>query len=495
MSAAPVSPPPAPPVSAPPVGSPQVAGGRQWPRVHPLALDCLVATVVYAAYLCAAVTVSQAPTDGPGFGERQLPPHSVLLGLLACAALVLRRRAPTCVLGVTLALSVLELVLGSFSHIPAERHSSILMTSAFALFTVAIQTDRRTTVRVGLLTLAVATPAAMVLGQQPWYSQEQLGVFAWTALGAVTGEAIRNRRAMVDAIRERADRAERTREEEARRRVAEERMRIARELHDVVAHHIALVNVQAGVAAHVMDSRPDQAKEALSHIRQASRRALGELQTTVGLLRHQDEPIAPTEPARGLAVLDDLVEGFVRAGMSVTVDARLAEGPLPSAVDLAAYRVVQEALTNVHKHAGPAATALVRLVRLGSAANETLDITVLDDGPAGAGAGAPAPTPADPGPDAARDPAVGAAGGSTEPGAEEAATSGGGHGLTGMCERAAALGGSCEAGPLEDGGFRVSVRLPLRPPRPTEPELPAPVTSTCHRTATAAAVPRGGRRA
>ncbi|MEO3752212.1 histidine kinase [Streptomyces sp. B6B3] len=412
--------------------------------------------------------------DGPGFGERQLPPHSVVLGLLACAALVLRRRAPTCVLGVTLALSVLELVLGTYSHAPAERHSSILMTSAFALFTVAIQTDRRTTVRVGLLTLAVATPAAMLLGQQPWYSQEQLGVFAWTALGAVTGEAIRNRRAMVDAIRERAERAERTREEEARRRVTEERMRIARELHDVVAHHIALVNVQAGVAAHVMDSRPDQAKEALSHIRQASRRALGELQTTVGLLRHQDEPIAPTEPARGLAVLDDLVEGFVRAGMSVTVDARLAEGPLPSAVDLAAYRVVQEALTNVHKHAGASASALVRLVRSGGAANETLDITVLDDGPDGPPGWSAADGPADPGTDAAREATDGAA----EPAAEGSAGpagaagsegAGGGHGLTGMRERAAALGGTCEAGPLDEGGFRISVRLPLQPPRPDEP--------------------------
>jgi signal transduction histidine kinase len=416
----------------------QASRTRQWLRVHPLAFDGLIAVVAFVAYLCASVTVSQSPMDGPGFGQRDLPPHSVVIGVLACAALVARRKAPTCVLGTVVVLSVVELILGTDSYPPSQRHASILMIVVIALFTVASRTDRPTTWRVGLLTLVVLTPAAMLLGHQPWYSSENLGVFAWVSLAAATGEAIRSRRAMFNAIRERAERAERTREEEARRRVTEERMRIARELHDVVAHHIALVNVQAGVASHVMDTRPDQAKEALSHIREASRRALSELQTTVGLLRHRDEPIAPTEPARGLAVLDDLVDGFIRAGMAVTVDARVAEGPLPSAVDLAAYRVVQEALTNVHKHAGPEAAALVRIVRAGEGGTgEALDVTVLDDGMG--------------------DKASGTTGGDS-----------GGHGLTGMRERAAALSGTCEAGPLEGGGFRVRVTLPLRTHRPAE---------------------------
>ncbi|MGP4113062.1 sensor histidine kinase [Streptomyces sp. 4N509B] len=457
---------------------------RQWLRTHPLALDALIAVSAYAAYLCAAGTISKDPMDGTGLWERDLPAHSVLLGALACAALVLRRRIPTQVLGTTLAVSVVELTLGAESHQLAERHASILMPVVVALFTVASRTDRPTTWRVGLCSIAVVAPAVLLLGQQPWYSQETVGAFAWLALAAVAGEAVRSRRAMVDAIRERAERAERTREEEARRRVTEERMRIARELHDVVAHHIALVNVQAGVASHVMDSRPDQAKEALAHIRQASRRALGELQTTVGLLRQQDEPVAPTEPARGLAVLGDLVDGFVRTGMSVTVDERVDDRPLPSAVDLAAYRVVQEALTNVHKHAGHDASALVRIVCSGDEGAEALDITVLDNGDGrraghphgvagGTGGAGTAGTAGGAGANGtaalANGTRIGSGPDAGTGAAADPAAGGSGHGLVGMRERAAALSGSCEAGPLDGGGFRVRVRLPLRPPRQEQP--------------------------
>lgn len=238
--------------------------------------------------------------------------------------------------------------------------------------------------------------------------------------------------AFVDAIRERAERAERTRDEEARRRVAEERLRIARDLHDVVAHHIALVNVQAGVAAHVMDKRPDQAKEALAHVRDASRSALNELRATVGLLRQSGDPEAPTEPAPGLSVLDELVDTFRHAGLPVEVIVQLgrADGPLPAAVDLAAYRVVQEALTNVRKHAGPGARAEVSVVRVGT----SVEVTVLDDG------GAPPADPADSAP---------------EP------DDSGGHGLLGMRERTGALGGSCFAGPRYGGGYRVHAILPV----------------------------------
>ncbi|MGO4425864.1 sensor histidine kinase, partial [Streptomyces sp. MCAF7] len=254
----------------------------------------------------------------------------------------------------------------------------IVFGVAVALCTVAVRTDRSTTLRVGLITVAVLTGVAMLFGVSPWYAQENFGIFAWTGLAAAAGDAARSRRAYIAAIEERAVRAERTREEEARRRVAEERLRIARELHDVVAHHIALVNVQAGVASHVMDNRPDQAKEALAHVRQASRSALDELRATVGLLRQYGDPAAPTEPAPGLAVLDQLVDGFVKAGLRVDVEAvsRDGLGPLAGSVDLTAYRIVQEALTNVHKHAGPDAKAQVRIVRTSA----VLLITVDDDG-------------------------------------------------------------------------------------------------------------------
>lgn len=341
---------------------------------------------------------------------------SLLLITLGAAALVLRRRAPMTVLALTGTASVIESVTG-------DPRAPVAMSAVIALYTVASTTDRPTTWRVGLLTMTVLTGSAMLAGPLPWYAQENLAIFAWTGIGATAGDAVRSRRAFVAAIRERAERAERTREEEARRRVAEERLRIARDLHDVVAHHIALVNVQAGVASHVMDKRPDQAKEALAHVREASRSALNELRATVGLLRQSGDPEAPTEPAPGLDRLDELAGTFRSAGLQVEV-ARADQGTtLPAAVDLAAYRVIQEALTNVQKHAGPEARAEVSVVRVGP----NVEITVLDDGA-----------------------------GDDEP------VEGGGHGLLGMRERVTALRGTLTTGPRYGGGFRVHAILPLK---------------------------------
>ncbi|MGW6787389.1 sensor histidine kinase [Streptomyces sp. NPDC054987] len=385
-------------------------------RTHPLATDAVLAFGALVAMVVGSFADPHGP-HGPTFGTRTPDPFSLLLMLLGSAALVFRRRQPRAVLAVTCGLSLLELTTG-------EPRAPVAMCTVIALYTVAALTDRPTTWRIGLLTMAGMTGVAMLAGPLPWYAQENIGIFAWTGMAAAAGDAVRSRRAFVDAIRERADRAERTRDEEARRRVAEERLRIARDLHDVVAHHIALVNVQAGVAAHVMDKRPDQAKEALAHVRDASRSALNELRATVGLLRQSGDPEAPTEPAPGLAVLDELVDTFRHAGLPVEVIVHLdcGTGPLPAAVDLAAYRVIQEALTNVRKHAGPDARAEVSVVRVGP----SVEVTVLDDG-------------------------------GTEPGATEP---GGGHGLLGMRERASALGGSCSTGPRFGGGYRVHAVLP-----------------------------------
>ncbi|MFE9573349.1 sensor histidine kinase [Streptomyces sp. NPDC006692] len=385
---------------------------RPWLKAHPLALD---AALAFGVLLCMVVSSFADPhgPNGPTFGTRTPGLRSLVLMTLAAVALVLRRRRPMPVLACTGALAAVELCLGAP---PAP----VAMSAVVALYTVAAHTDRPTTYRVGVLTIVVLTGTAMLFGAPPWYSQEHLGVFAWTGLAAAVGDAVRSRRAFIDAIRERAERAEHGREEEARRRVAEERLRIARDLHDVVAHHIALVNVQAGVAAHVMDKRPDQAKEALAHVREASRSALGELRATVGLLRQSGDPAAPTEPAPGLAVLDDLLGGFRRAGLPVEL-ARTDHSPLPASVDLAAYRVIQEALTNVRKHAGPGARAEVSVVRVGP----NTEITVIDNGTGGA------------------------------------ESDGGGHGLLGMRERVTALGGRCTAGPRYGGGFRVQAILPV----------------------------------
>ncbi|MEG3626305.1 sensor histidine kinase [Streptomyces poriticola] len=385
---------------------------------HPFALDTALAAAVLACMVVGSFADPHGP-DGVAWGLRTPEPSSLLLMTLGAAALAFRRRAPKVVLALTGAFSLVESVSG-------DPRAPVVMSAVVALYTVAASTDRPTTWRVGLLTTTVLTGAAMLAGPLPWYAQENLAVFAWTGIGATAGDAVRSRRAFVQAIRERAEKAERTREEEARRRVAEERLRIARDLHDVVAHHIALVNVQAGVAAHVMDRRPDQAKEALAHVREASRSALDELRATVGLLRQSDDPRAPTEPAPGLDRLDELAGTFRNAGLQVEV-ARADQGTaLPTAVDVAGYRIIQEALTNVQKHAGSGARAEVSVVRVGP----HIEITVLDDG--------------------------------TGPGGVDTApAAGGGHGLLGMRERVTAVRGTLTTGPRYGAGFRVHAILPV----------------------------------
>ncbi|MFF9116114.1 sensor histidine kinase [Streptomyces massasporeus] len=398
-----------------------LARAKHQAKAHPLALDAVLALAVLVC-MVAGSFVEPRHRDSVSWVLRTPDPLSLLLMTLGAAALVFRRRAPMAVLALTGTLSVIESVTG-------DPRAPVAMSAVIALYTVASTTDRPTTWRVGLLTMTVLTGAAMAAGPLPWYAQENLGIFAWTGIGATAGDAVRSRRAFVQAIRERAERAERTREEEARRRVAEERLRIARDLHDVVAHHIALVNVQAGVAAHVMDKRPDQAKEALAHVREASRSALNELRATVGLLRQSGDPEAPTEPAPGLDRLDELAGTFRSAGLHVEV-ARADQGTtLPAAVDLAAYRIIQEALTNVQKHAGPQAKAEVSVVRVGP----NIEITVLDDGS----------------------------------GENETQDGGGGHGLLGMRERVGALRGTLTTGPRYGGGFRVHAILPLKNRTPT----------------------------
>ncbi|MFD8915450.1 sensor histidine kinase [Streptomyces sp. NPDC059575] len=399
---------------------------RYGAQAHPLALDAVLGGLVLLCMIGGSFA-SPHGEHGVAWGERAPDPLSLVLMVVGALALVLRRRAPMAVLAVTGTCALVECVTG-------DPRAPVVMCAVVALYTVASTTGRATTWRVALLVMAVLTAAAMLAGPLPWYAQENLAIIAWTGIGATAGDAVRSHRAFVQAIRERAERAERTREEEARRRVAEERLRIARELHDVVAHHIALVNVQAGVAAHVMDRRPDQAKEALAHVRSASRSALGELRATVGLLRQSGDPAAPTEPAPGLNRLDELADTFRSAGLPVEVARADQDTELPAAVDLAAYRIVQEALTNAQKHAGTSAKAEVSVVRVGP----NIEVSVLDNGPGVTGA----------------------------PGA------GGGHGLLGMRERVTALGGTLTTGPRFGGGFRVHAILPVKT-RTTDREEPA----------------------
>ncbi|MGW7519030.1 sensor histidine kinase [Streptomyces sp. NPDC054796] len=247
-------------------------------------------------------------------------------------------------------------------------------------------------------------------GPAPWGSE--LFILAWAAVIVTAAELARTRRE--EWLRRRAE----AREAE-RRRADEERLRIARELHDVLAHSISVINVQAGVGLALLDSDPDQARTALTTIKAASKEVLGEVRQVLDTLRAPGD--APRAPAPGLGRLPELADQAEGAGLRVTTETEGAVCPLPPGADLAAFRVVQEALTNVVRHSA-SRTALVRL-RYGE---RELELTVDDEGPAhGVG-----PT-------------------------------GGGNGLVGMRERASALGGCVEAGPRGDGGFRVVARLPL----------------------------------
>lgn len=244
----------------------------------------------------------------------------------------------------------------------------------------------------------------------------------WMLIALLLGEALRGRRAYAHEAELRAVQAERIQQEAAQRRVVEERLQIARELHDILAHTVALINVQAGVAAHVIDQQPEQAREALNHIKTASRATLQELRALVGVLRDGDGG-APRAPAPGLGSLDDLISTVRDAGLSVDLEMDRRNGSLPATVDVAAYRILQEALTNVIKHAGPASVR-VRVEQGGS----TLELDVTNSG----GGSAPVLN-----------------------------SDGAGHGIAGMRERATALGGSLRAAPLADGGFQIHATLPV----------------------------------
>jgi signal transduction histidine kinase len=246
-----------------------------------------------------------------------------------------------------------------------------------------------------------------------------VGAFVvWVVAAVLFGEVVRVRRAKLEAAEQRAAWAERTRAEEARRQVAEERLRIARDVHDIVGHSLATITLQAGVAEHLLDERPDQARAAVAAIRRVGKQSMAELQGLLGPLRAGDD--APRAPAPGLAEIGALAEEFRAAGLTVELETS-GGADVPELVGVAGYRIAQAALTNVARHAGDGATARV-VVATGP---EVVVLEVADDG-----AGAP-------------------------PGTRE------GNGLTGMRERAAAVAGRLEAGSLPGRGYRVRAELPV----------------------------------
>jgi signal transduction histidine kinase len=383
-------------------------------RIRDLPPRALDAGLVLAVAAAMVLTISLAEEAGAGRSPDVL---AYLLGMSVAALLLLRRRWP---LGVLIAsIGVLSVYFG----LDYDAFSAAVPLAA-AAYSAAVAGKG--------LPAAAALGAFVVIGGSVARLDEgdslaevlREGLITDAALLAAVlllGEAVRNRRAWAEEVRARLRRAEQDREREAERRVQEERLRIAREMHDVLAHTIAAVNVQAGVAADVIDEAPDKARASLQDIRRQSREAIAELKATVGVLR-EGGSAAPRAPAPGLAELGGLVDTAARAGVHVEVSVAGPARPLPATVDLSAYRIVQESLTNVVRHAHTSeATVSVRYEP------EAVVLEVHDDG-------------------------TGDTNGATD--------DHDGHGLIGMRERAAAVGGTLRVGRTPGGGFRVQATLP-----------------------------------
>lgn len=359
------------------------------------------------------------PSDVAVFRSHHIPHEpgaALLLVAAACLVLAFKRRYPVTVLLISTAAVVTYSALGFVN-------GAVLLAPSIALFAVAQAVSWRRAVVLAALTLAALMTAT---GLANPFGPTGGGFYLIPALIAAAlfgGIAVSNRRAYVTSIAERS-------EEEARRRVDEERLRIARELHDIVAHSMATISVQAGAAEHVLATNPAAAVDALHAIRLASKDGLRELRAILNVLRQADES-DPAQPAPGLAQVDGLVAGACKAGLPTTLREDGTPWPLPAGVDLAAYRIIQESLTNAIRHAGPA-RATISLCYGDSA----LTIEVADTGRGAIVAGA----------------------------ATGAHSASGGHGLIGMHERAASVGGSLEAGPRPDGGYRVVAVLPADKP-------------------------------
>lgn len=369
----------------------------------------LVDAAVAAVFL--VLTVAPLATRHLQAGQRPSDIWAYLLAAALAVPFAVHRRFPVTAAAVACGALVLY-GLGRYTAYPG--------LPVFALVAgISLHSDRRRA-------LLAASFAAIAISVAIWVQPVGVATSAtWVAsLLAVAvawlwGENLRSRRARWAAMEERASRLEAEREQRDREAVAAERLRIARELHDVVAHSMSVIAVQSGVANHVIDSRPAEARRALATIESTSRSALVELRRLLGVLRQGDDTVGSLEPSPGMAELDRLAGQVRDAGLKVELRVEGEPGNLPPGVDLSAFRIVQEGLTNVLRHGGGVARVLVRYGP-GSVAVE-----VTDDG---------RPDGAD--------------------------TAGSGHGLIGMRERVAVFGGELTVGPLPGGGYRMAARLP-----------------------------------
>jgi signal transduction histidine kinase len=369
----------------------------------------LVADVLPAVAVGAVLLLGSGPA-----ARGEVPPRRpldllawVLMGV-AAAALLWRRRWPLGVLAVTVAISVVYLVL-------EYPHGPILLAMSVAMYSVANRLPvGGSLVACGVALVAVVLPELLVIDRERLLTETPL-------LLAVLSGLLLPSWAIGTVVRLAQEAERHTRQEETRRRAYEERLRIAREVHDVVGHGLAVINLQAGVALHVAGRRPEQTEVALAAIKRSSKDALEELRRTLAVFRRPDHQDGSRRPAPGLDQLEALAAAMAEGGLPVQVAVTGARAKLPAAVELAAYRIVQESLSNVARHAGPA-TATVRV-------GYQPDAVVLEIADTGRGGAAGLAGP-------------------------------GGHGIAGMRQRAAAVGGTLQAGPTAGGGFLVRARLP-----------------------------------
>jgi signal transduction histidine kinase len=369
------------------------------------------------ASVAAALVVITSQIDVAG-DERGLDAVAYASLVVAGTSLAFRRRLPA------VALMMASAAVGVYA---ARDYAGgpIWVMPLIGVYSMASCWPRRRTVPVVALALLAVLVPGFVFDRSDWGPWLIALVYVgWAATALLLGEAARARQEHIAGLDERAKYLEESREQEARRRVVEERLRIARDVHDVVAHALASIALQAGVGDRLAARDPPQAQDALARIRRASTDALGELRVVLDLLRNEDAP-EPRDRTPALADLDRLVSDAGGNGLEVHVEVRGRPHPLPAVVELAAYRILQESLTNVIRHAATA-TATITLTYV----DTRLELEVLDQGGGSASADVQA-----------------------------------GHGIRGMRERAAAVGGRLEAAPGPQGGFRVWAQLPAGAPQ------------------------------
>ena len=373
-----------------------------------MAFDC-VAAALFAVVLIAGTS---HPAHGIPLWVAYLP------ALVTALPAAVRRQWPLAVLGIVTAGSALVITFGT------SQNPSLVV--AFVIYIVAAWLPRRASVAalVGTLAVTAAVAAAPTLGHTEASAAASRMVTSIIVIAAAwtIGLAVRQQRAYATGLREQADRQAKAQRAEERRGITEERLRIARELHDVVAHSLSLIAVQAGVGNYVAAARPQEAARALSSIEATSRGALHEMRRLLGVLRDEGAT-ADLRPAHGLDDLGLLIKGTAAAGVLVHLEIRGTPCRVPPGIDLAAYRIIQEALTNVVKHAETASSWVVVTYQ-----ENAVCIEVTDDGRG---------TPTTP------------------------VSAGAGHGIVGMRERVALYAGEFSAGPLPGHGFHVAARLPL----------------------------------